>query len=121
MPVSLVLDDEAPIRKLIRTILSQEEFQTLEGENGARGMEILREIQEVDLIISDVRMPEMDGVVFAHRVRQSYPGIPIILISGCADGELSDVCDEFIEKPFSATVLLDAVKRLTRPSGTRAA
>ena len=122
MRTFLVLDDEPSIRNLITAILRQQNFQILQAENGARGLEVMRDRgTHVDLIISDIRMPEVDGVSFARSVRQSHPHIPIILMSGYTECESSLDFDGFVEKPFSMKTLLDAVRRAMSPGRSRAA
>ena len=122
MPTSLVLDDEPSIRKLIRSILAIEHIQTIEAENGARGLEIMRESgSTVDLIISDIRMPDVDGISFARSVRQTHPRVPIILVSGYLEGEKAPDCDGFVEKPFRVGTLLDVVRGVLAGPGARAA
>jgi CheY-like chemotaxis protein len=110
MPVSLVVDDEPAVRKFISVILQQENFETLEAEDGAHGLQVVQDLDgELDLIVSDIQMPKMDGVTFAQSVAKSHPAVPIVLISGQTkpDGSF-----EFVEKPFSPGALMKAVKNV---------
>src|SRR5579872_6334588 len=98
MPVSLVVDDEPSVRSYITAILQQENFTTLEAENGSHGLQIVQERDgDLDLIVSDIQMPNGDGLSLAHAVQESYPAVPVILISGQVNPEGSF---EFVQKPF---------------------
>jgi response regulator RpfG family c-di-GMP phosphodiesterase len=80
----LFVDDESSILKSLRRLFRPHGYRTLFAESGAAGLEILA-TEEVDLVISDMRMPEMDGAQFLEKVRASWPGIIRILLTGYAD------------------------------------
>ena len=110
MLISLVVDDEASIRKYVSTILQREHFRTLEAEDGAQALQILEELDgSVDLIVSDIQMPNVDGLTLAYAARRLFPVVPVILASGNAR---PDAPFEFVEKPFSPKVILHAVRRV---------
>src|ERR1700727_3065285 len=81
----LIVDDNATDRELTRAVLKAEGHVILEASDGFEGLEIL-EREEVDVIISDVFMPRMDGYRFCHEVRASerFRHLPFILVSGYA-------------------------------------
>jgi CheY-like chemotaxis protein len=118
-PISLIVDDEPSIRTYIRAILERESYETVEAGTGKHGLEILEHLgSSVNLIVSDVHMPEGDGLSFAHAAAKSFPTIPIILISGyVSSGEASPF--EFIEKPFSPDDLLRVVHKVTAAKAAR--
>ena len=108
--ISLVVDDEPSVRKYITAILRTEHFQTVEAEDSAHGLRIVQELgDEVALIVSDIQMPNGDGVAFAQAVKASFPLVPIILVSGQAEPNLEF---GFIQKPFLPGALLNAVRQL---------
>ena len=108
--VSLVVDDEPAVRKYVAAILRQEHFQTVEAEDGAQGLQIVRDLgDDVVLIVSDIQMPNAGGVAFARAVKAAFPAVPIILISGSAE---SDPEFSFIRKPFPPGALRNAVRGL---------
>src|ERR1700678_4451541 len=109
MPVSLVVDDEPSVRRYMSTILQREQFRTLEAEDGAHALQIVRELGGgVDLIVSDIQMPNGDGLSFAHLIKQSFPAVPVILVSGNTLPEAgSDF--EFVKKPFAPASLMIVV------------
>ena len=83
-PVILCVDDEPGILSALRRLFRVHGFQVLAAESGAAGLELLR-THEVDLVISDMRMPEMDGVQFLSQVRQRKPELMRLLLTGYAD------------------------------------
>jgi CheY-like chemotaxis protein len=73
--ISLVVDDEPAVRKYISAILQREHFQTVEAGDGEHGLRIVQELgEEVALIVSDIHMPNGDGVAFAQAVRAAPLG-----------------------------------------------
>jgi two-component system, cell cycle sensor histidine kinase and response regulator CckA len=88
----------------------------LEAENPGRALRIVQRLGgRLDLIITDIKMPgEMDGLDLAFSIRNSFPNLPVILISGGADESLRDSLKSeafpFVQKPFSPETLLRAVR-----------
>jgi response regulator RpfG family c-di-GMP phosphodiesterase len=80
----LLVDDEPGILSSLRRLLRPAGYQILTAESGKAGLEILEQ-QDVDLVISDMRMPEMDGAHFLEQVRLRWPGTTRILLTGYAD------------------------------------
>jgi two-component system, cell cycle response regulator CpdR len=81
--ISLVVDDEPSVRNFIMAVLQSDGFQSIEAENGAQALELLRKPgTDVDLVVTDIKMPLMDGMTLACSVRAEFPAIPIILVSG---------------------------------------
>ncbi len=80
----LCVDDEPSILSALRRLFRAHGFQVLAAESGKAGLALL-ETEAVDLVISDMRMPEMDGVVFLEHVRQRWPDILRLLLTGYAD------------------------------------
>ncbi len=110
MPVSLVVDDEPSVRRYMSTILQGENFRTLEAEDGVHALQIVQELRgSVDLIVSDIQMPNGDGLSLAHAIKSSFPSIPVILVSGNAK---PDAEFEFVDKPFGPAALMKAVWKL---------
>ena len=111
--ICLVVDDEPAIRGFLRIILEPQQLQILEAENAAQAMKVLQGFGErLGLIVSDIQMPgDMNGMDLAHSVRNTYPAIPVILISGYWEGEAA-IREGFkvIPKPFGAETILNAVR-----------
>jgi two-component system, cell cycle sensor histidine kinase and response regulator CckA len=110
--ISLIVEDEPAIRGYIKAILERECFETVEAGGGLRGLEILQDLgSEVDLIVSDIQMPDGDGLSFAHAAAKSFPSVPIVLVSGYVGPDAVGPF-EFVEKPFSPAALLRAVRKV---------
>ena len=98
------------MRRYVSTILQREDFQTLEAEDGAHALQIVNELAGgVDLIVSDIQMPNGDGLSLADAVGKSFPDVPVILVSG---NRKPDADYEFVQKPFLPATLLKAVRRV---------
>ena len=120
MSVSLVVDDEPSVRKYVRNILEREHFRTLEAEDGSRALQIVQELGGgVDLIVTDIQMPNGDGLRLAHSVKESFPAVPVILVSGETRPD-PDAGFEFVQKPFLPMTLVTAVRKLFAPKADAA-
>ena len=114
----LLADDEDFVRSFVRSILNTAGFDVLEASDGAEALELVRHVGgAIDLLVTDVRMPRMDGVALAQAVTDIYPDIPILFISGYSfdlDAEQQKRpmkrCG-FVQKPFVAKGLLEAVHK----------
>jgi HD-like signal output (HDOD) protein len=80
----LFVDDEQNVLNSLRRLLYDEPWNLFFADSGAEGLEILKR-EDIDLVISDVRMPEMDGITFMKQVKELYPQIVRIFLSGYAD------------------------------------
>jgi two-component system cell cycle sensor histidine kinase/response regulator CckA len=113
--VCLIVDDDASIRAVVRSILRSEGHEILEADGGCRALDTLGRLEgSVDLIITDIQMPEGDGVTLARQVTRLFPRIRVILMSGY--GEYPEESD-FVAKPFSWETMLTVVRRVVaRPA-----
>jgi signal transduction histidine kinase/CheY-like chemotaxis protein/ligand-binding sensor domain-containing protein len=104
----LVVDDNATNRDILESQLIQWEFIPLMAESGPRALEILSSNDTVDLVISDMNMPVMDGVQLARRIRESHPLLPLILLSSMGNEESrkeAHLFDAILTKPARNHVL----------------
>lgn len=106
----LVVDDEKNIRKTLEGVLSDEGYRVQSAETGEEGLEILSR-SVVDCVLLDVWLPGMDGLEALRRVRETYPLLPVIMISGhgtidTAVKAVKTGAFDFIEKPISLDKLL---------------
>jgi YesN/AraC family two-component response regulator len=109
-PEVLIVEDNAELRSFMKDHFD-EDFNVFEAENGLEGLEILNK-QKIDIIVSDIMMPVMDGVAFCKKVKEDklYRGIPFILLSAKFNVEsqiesAQSGADVYISKPFSMEVL----------------
>ena len=109
----LVVDDEPEFRRIVREVLSA--YAVTEADNGQQALNVLRE-EKIDLVITDIRMPEMDGFRLLENIRGQFPSIPVLATSGYVDAEelQGSGFDGFIEKPVSLDELQKIVEETLR-------
>ena len=100
----LVVDDEQHVRQLIGKVLEKEGYEVLTACNGEKGLEIFQK-NNIDLIISDIKMPKMNGIEFLHKVKEQEPGVGFILITAFATMEtaidaIKSGAQDYVTKPF---------------------
>ena len=115
--VILIAEDNEGVRALTVRVLTSAGYQVVEGCDGVDALETLRARGEpVDLLISDVMMPRMNGAELAARFQRIQPGTPIMLMSGYMDDEAVrrafDEPDAILPKPFTPDALISRVKEL---------
>jgi len=111
----LIVDDEQGMRQLLSHVFGRAGHAVRAAENGARAVEMLRE-SPADLIISDVRMPDMNGIELLRSVREFLPGAAVVLMTAFATVETAREAfklgaDDFIQKPFDVEELKLIVAR----------
>ena len=110
----LLVEDEATVRAVAERALTRHGYTVLLAENGEAALEILAGEPELDLMISDVVMPTMDGPTTAREARKTHPQLPILFISGYAEEQLRESIDlervAFLAKPFSVQKLAEATR-----------
>jgi two-component system cell cycle sensor histidine kinase/response regulator CckA len=111
----LLVEDEAMVRAVAERALSRQGYKILTATNGEEGLEMLEATDEpIDLLISDVVMPTMDGPTMARAAREKRPGLPIIFMSGYAEEQLRNSIDlaniGFLPKPFSVQQIGQAAR-----------
>ena len=110
----LVVDDEEALRELANDILSDKGYKVLTAENGEEALETLQS-NDIDLVLSDVIMPEIDGYKLASVIEENYPEIKIQIISGYADVKDQEILNsslyiDRLQKPYTAEELLKKIK-----------
>jgi len=113
----LVVDDEEGMRKVASEILHRHGYHAIVAEDGESALFELSKNNSIDLVISDVIMPSMNGYQLANEIRDKYPGIGILLASGFSDnrgaGEnLSDLDANMLHKPYSTDELLGKIRNI---------
>ncbi len=122
--VVLVVDDEQGLRDLVCRTLQAEGYTTLEAAHGSEALEVMESVPEVDLLITDVVMPGMDGRELGRRVSQRWPDLPILYISAY---DVNDIFRRgsprqsapFLQKPFPLEGLITTVRGLIRNRSPR--
>jgi two-component system, OmpR family, KDP operon response regulator KdpE len=113
----LVVDDEPPIRKLLRTGLSTQGYEILEAPNGKTSLELLA--QNPDLVILDLGLPDMQGLELLRMMRARNEAVPIVVLSSRGDevGKVQALdlgADDYITKPFGMDELLARMRAALR-------
>jgi len=112
----LVVDDEIQIREIITEFLQTYNFDVLEAANGE---EALKEFSKckVELVITDIRMPVMNGLQLLRAVKQNPPKTPVILMTGYQPTKSQELAmttkaDGYLMKPFSLLNLRDSIQKI---------
>jgi DNA-binding response OmpR family regulator len=123
IPRVLVVDDSADIRGMLQAQLEMEGFDVATAPDGARALALLGR-QRTDLIITDLFMPDKDGIETILEIRAKYPAVQIVAMSGWDSRQGSDylkVAREIgavrtVKKPFELTDMVKIVRDLMPPS-----
>jgi len=111
--ILLVEDDEA-VRKLARQVLASSGYRVLEADDGQRAVAVADEHRgPIDLLITDVVMPKMDGHELHTRLAAVRPELRVMFMTGSSDGEIGD--RPFIAKPFAGSALLRTIREALAP------
>ena len=110
----LLVDDEENYRELIAKVLTKAGYEVLQAADGMGALSLL-ERSNVDLVISDILMPVLNGYALVARLREKWPDMPVILTTGFlspdAAKSMMKGSVDFIPKPINAETLLDMVRR----------
>lgn len=120
----LVAEDVYANFQLIEAILKKMEYRIIHVENGKEAVEACRNNPDIDLVLMDMKMPEMDGFEATGIIRQFRPLLPIIAVTAYALGgdkekTLKAGCDDYIAKPVKANVLVEILNRFLVTSKTK--
>lgn len=119
----LVVDDEAPVRRLALEALATGGYKTLEAANGQQALEVLEASPgPVDLVLLDLMMPGLSGLELLPLLKERHPGLPVILVSGMYDpreeaSALWRQAEAFLPKPYRVPALLGLVRRVLDRAG----
>jgi hypothetical protein len=112
----LVVEDEDTVQNTLRTLLAGHQYRTVLAQDGAEALAQYRQHQaEIQLVVSDLMMPGMDGFTFIENLKAINPQVPIIALSGVPSHE--DLArragaDTFLAKPFNVDTLLSRIATL---------
>ena len=112
-PHVLIVDDEPNVRRVLGTLLEQAGYATTRCESGAQALDLVR-AQDPDLVLTDLKMPGMDGMQLLERLRGSFPEIPVILLT--AHGTVENAVEamkcgahDFLTKPFEREQVVELI------------
>ena len=121
----LVVEDQEVVRTMVTRLLWEEGYRTLEARDGAEALHLAHlSLPYLDLVITDVMMPTMDGRELGRRLAQSCPDLPVLYISAYFKGDVFHrdglgTFTTFLHKPFSNDDLLEKVRGLLAASPRR--
>ena len=115
----LVVEDDDALREAICDALAFADFQTLPTANGKEALAVLRGQHKIDLVLTDVEMPELGGLGLLTEIKAQWPEMPVVLMTAFA--QVSQAVDaiqngaaDYLVKPFEGDVLIGLMDRLTR-------
>jgi signal transduction histidine kinase/CheY-like chemotaxis protein/ligand-binding sensor domain-containing protein len=109
----LIIDDNSTNLLILDTQLSKLKMQVIEAYSGQRALTILEDIKDIDLVITDMQMPDMDGVEASKKIKAIHPDIPIILLSSIGNEtqrEHPDVFEYVLTKPVRQQALYNTIE-----------
>lgn len=121
----LIIEDDPDIRLWMSSILEDDGHKVVDAENGRAGMRLFDPIR-IDLVVTDIIMPEQDGIETIGAIRDVSETVPILAMSGSAVGAYLSAAialgaDAMLPKPFTADILIEAIDQLLASSRKSAA
>jgi CheY-like chemotaxis protein len=112
----LLVDDDDEIRRLMRAFLEADGYEVFSCRNGIRALQVFTARRDVDLLLSDLQMPVMDGVELSERVTALRPELPVVIVSGAVMnpellGKIEAHGWDFLAKPCRVPELLGVIAR----------
>jgi two-component system chemotaxis response regulator CheY len=118
----LIVDDSSSLRTVVRMALTRAGYEVLEAGDGVEGLKALDKAAKVHLIVSDVNMPNMDGITFVTQVKQHarHRFTPVVMLTTEGEDDIKNRgrlagAKAWMVKPFNPPQLLDAVSKLVLP------
>ena len=109
----LLVEDEPAVRQLFAQALSRAGYRVYEARNGQEAVKVFDQHgEEIDLLLTDMRMPYMGGAELAQHLRSRRRTLKLICVSGYPGGTDPDMTKDFLSKPFSRDDLLNKVREV---------
>jgi len=118
-PLILLVEDESMVREVTRQVLQHAGYRVLESSNAKDALQVAKKhAGQIDLLLTDVVMPEMNGADLASRLLQMQPELVTVFMSGYAENDITQKINRsaamHIQKPFTISVLLSRVAEALR-------
>ncbi|MEP3232457.1 MAG: response regulator [Hyphomicrobiales bacterium] len=122
----LIAEDDEAVRAFVSRALMIDGHEVVTAEDGANALDVLAEDSKFDLLLSDIKMPVMDGIALALNVARDHDHLPILLMTGYADQReradgLEKIVIDVVQKPFSLADIREAVKKALELASSRVA
>jgi two-component system, cell cycle sensor histidine kinase and response regulator CckA len=115
----LVVDNDVPLRKVIARILAMEGYNVLTAGSGVEALTIARTLEgRLPLVVTDLEMPEMNGLALARHLARLTPTPQVLFMSGDATPPHGELPGQFLAKPFALRDLTGCVRRMLDVSGS---
>jgi two-component system cell cycle sensor histidine kinase/response regulator CckA len=112
----LLVEDDASLRRFVRRLLSDQAFRVIEASDGAEALEIASTYSgHIDLLLTDVIMPKVNGLMLAQRLLDERPGVSVLYMSGYVESSMllaKHPESILLQKPFTADALMAAVRQV---------
>jgi two-component system, cell cycle sensor histidine kinase and response regulator CckA len=113
----MVVEDEPPVQRVTCQHLEDAGYDCVKADNAAGALNLLAGSRLPDLLVLDIRLPDLPGPELALRIHSRYPRIPVLFVSGWIDGladgaRLGVLQWDFLQKPFTGDTLVDTVRRI---------
>ncbi len=118
----LFVDDELPIRVVSTRVLQEEGFLVLSAENGLAALDVVQSHSgSIDLVVTDLVMPKMNGLDLVMKLKETYPNLPVLFIAGAHNPSTDEtpLDAEFLAKPFLPQTMVNKVRELLSDSKAR--
>ena len=119
MPTILLVEDEDMLRGLIRELLQSKGYNVYVASCGEEALEVSAAEKTIDLLLTDVMMPNMSGSELMEKIRENRPDLKVLFMSGYTGGSNANIHESleqqgvsFLQKPFRLHTLLDQVKSI---------
>jgi CheY-like chemotaxis protein len=115
-PSILLVEDDDQVRGFVQALLAGEGYRILEARTGGEGLRVAENAGTgLDLLLSDMLLPELSGYDLAVQLREKYPDLKVILMTGYVEGEIVQKCISelnatFLDKPFQPAVLRKLIR-----------
>jgi CheY-like chemotaxis protein len=124
----LVVDDNESVVKALTTMLSRRGYRCESATNGIEAMQKVNQ-SNFDAVITDLEMPEMDGIVLMRELRQHFSDLPVMVMTGCSDDSVMEMAisagaKDLLWKPFEISELMMRLQRMLhihKPAGEQEA
>ena len=112
-PHVLIVDDEPNVRRVLATLLEQAGYATTRAESGKVALDLVR-AKDPDLVLTDLKMPGMDGLELLRHLREGFPEIPVVMLTAHgtvenAVGAMKEGAHDFLTKPFDKEHVVEIV------------
>ena len=113
----LLVEDDDQVRSFVRMLLTNNGYRVLEARTGAEGLTIAEsEAQNIDLLLSDMLLPELSGFDLAQRLLERKPDTKVLFMTGYVQRCIAELGASFLDKPFQPNALLSRVQEAIKPA-----